>query len=124
MPEEITEIVRLILADGTILENCECGYSNRSVWCYLKGVTFSEAFQYFSKPERFNTITLELEFGNVIHRITYSNIEHITGIQQDHNGINVSLEGFNIETKKERIVNEEINEEAVDECYEDIYHTS
>lgn len=109
MSEEITGSVRLVLADGTVLDNCECGYSNRNVWCYLKGMSFSEAFQHFSKPELFSTIIFEMEFGNIIHRVTYSNIEHITGIYQGNSEIDISLEGYNIDIKKERIINEEIN---------------
>lgn len=34
---------RLILNDGTILENCEAGLTPTSLWLYLKGVPIQEA---------------------------------------------------------------------------------
>lgn len=97
--------VRLILKDGTILDNCECGYSNRSLWCYLRGIPFGEAFQYFSGPDKFETIIFDIIFGNTIDRITYSGFEQITAVQQSEFTVDVRLEGYKIDIKEERIYN-------------------
>ena len=103
MPNDIIDIKRLILADGTVLENCECGYSNRNLWCFLSGIPFSEAFQYFSGPEKFNTVIFEMTFGSITDRITYKGLEHITAVQQSEHTVDVRLEGYKIDIERERI---------------------
>lgn len=113
MSEEIIEIKKLILADGTVLENCECGYSNRSLWCFLKGIPFGEAFQYFSSPEKFKTVIFEMTFGRITDRITYSGFEEITAVQQSEETVDVRLEGYKITVEKERIFEDQSENQSV-----------
>ena len=103
MPDEENFKTRLILADGTVLEDCECGYASRSLWCFLKGVPFSEAFQYFSGPEKFNTVTFEMVMGDITDQIIYTGLEHILAVQQNDRTVDVRLEGYNVNIEKKRI---------------------
>lgn len=112
MPENENAGKRLILADGTILEGCECGYSNKMLWCFLNGISFAEAFQYFSNSDKFNKIIFEMHFADILDRITYSNIEQITAIEQGEFRTNVRLEGSNISIRKERIFTAQDREEV------------
>lgn len=71
MPD--TEVItRLILADGRVLDQSECGYSEGKLWCYLKNVTFVEAFQLFSDPEKTKNIIFEYGIDGQFKRIVYS----------------------------------------------------
>lgn len=108
MPEEGFN-KRLILNDGTVLENCDCGYSSRSLWCFLKGIPFGEAFQYFSSPEKFQSVTLELEYMDFTDRTVYSGFEAITSITQSENTVDVRLEGYKIDIEKTRIIHKNGN---------------
>ena len=112
MPGDIIDKKRLILLDGTVLEGCECGYSNRNLWCFLKGVSFGEAFQYFSGPEKFRTVIFEMEFTEVKHRIIYSGFDAITNVQQSEFTVDVCIYGSNIQIKRERIVDGVVEEEG------------
>ena len=103
MPDEFIEVKRLILADGTILDDCECGYSSKNLWCFLKGIPFGEVFGYFSEPRKYETVIFEMTFGDITDRITYSGLEHITAVQQGDETVDVRLEGYNVTVKKERI---------------------
>lgn len=95
---------RLILTDGTVLEDCDCGYSNKTLWCFLKGILFGEAFQYFSSPKKFQTVIFELEYMDFIDHFEYSGFEAITSVVQSENTVDVCLEGYKIETTRTRIV--------------------
>jgi hypothetical protein len=103
---------RLILADGTVLEDCDCGYSNKSLWCFLKGIPFGEAFQYFSSPTKFQTVIFELEYMDFIDRFEYSGFEEITSVVQSENTVDVRLEGYKIETNKSRIIKNDPSNES------------
>lgn len=102
MPDEGLK-KRLILADGTVLENCDCGYSNRSLWCFLTGVSFGEAFQYFSSPEKLKTVILQLEFMDFIDQTTYSGLQELVAIVQSEKTVDVHIEGYKITEEKKRI---------------------
>ena len=106
MPEEGFK-KRLILADGTILENCDCGFSNKSLWCFLSGVSFGEAFQYFSSPEKFKTVILQLEFMDFIDQTTYTGLQELVAIVQSENTVDVHLDGYKVEADKKRISKDE-----------------
>lgn len=108
---DLTNMRRLILKDGTILKNCECGYSSRSLWCFLKDIPFGQAFQYFSGPEKFETVVFEIINGDITDRITYSGFEAITAVQQSEFTVDVRLEGFEIEIKEERIFKQKDGEQ-------------
>lgn len=54
---------RLILADGTTIENGEAGYAEGFLWCYFSGMTLAEATGLFldtSKTER-----IRFEYGEM-----------------------------------------------------------
>lgn len=109
MPEET--ITRLILKDGTVLNNCECGYYNRSLWCYLKGYSFSEAFQLFSDPDNFETVIFEYGTKDYYKRISYSGFESITAVEQRELTVDVRLEGNEIIIHEDMIAQEDQNNE-------------
>ena len=100
--------VRLILADGTILNNCECGYADGNLWCFLKGISFSDAFTYFSDIDKFNMIVFEMGFSNDFYdRITYSGFTELNTIQQGDETVDVRLKGKEIKIEKEHIPTKE-----------------
>lgn len=103
---------RLILKDGTILDDCRCGYSDRSLWCFLRNISFYEAFRYFSSPEVFETVVFEMEDDYFIDRFTYSGIENIVSVIQREDEVNVRLEGYQIEKVSEHIVKESDEDHA------------
>lgn len=51
----------VVLADGTRLEESQCGYANHHLWCYVKGLSFQEVFAVFSDPEK--TIDIRFRYG-------------------------------------------------------------
>lgn len=82
---------RLIMGDGTVFEEGECGYAEHQLWCWIKNITFAEAFAVFSNPFKTNTI-----------RFIHSNIEEIyTGfttiniIKQSEFTVDIRLVGEN-----------------------------
>lgn len=50
---------RLILADGTEIENGEAGYADGFLWCWLTGMTLQEAALIFFSPEKTELIIFE-----------------------------------------------------------------
>ena len=42
----------IVLADGTVLENCTCSYAEHMLWCMAHNMTINEAFAVFSNPEK------------------------------------------------------------------------
>ena len=96
--------VRLILHDGTVLNNCECGYYKKNLWCYLKGISFSDAFRYFSDPEAYYSVTFDMGFQPAFfERIVYTGFTDMTAIQKEEDRISVRLEGDNITIEENRI---------------------
>ena len=53
----------LIMKDGTILTDSQCGYADHTLWCYVKGLTMSEAFAMFSDPEKTGKIIFRYSYG-------------------------------------------------------------
>lgn len=105
MPDENDMTTRLILADGTVLNKCECGYSEKNLWCFLdkETVSFLEACQYFSDLDCYNMIIFELGFSDYTDVITYSNIEDCIAIQKTEKTIDVRLIGNDIKIEQKRI---------------------
>lgn len=99
MPEDKFK-KRLILNDGTVLENCECGYASRSLWCFLSDIPFGEVFQYFSSPDKFSTVIFELEYEKYKDIFTYSGLEQITSVVQNEFTVDVRLEGYHVNIDK------------------------
>lgn len=50
---------RLILADGTTIENGEAGYSSGYLWLWMPGMTLPEAAGIFLDPEKTKKVTFE-----------------------------------------------------------------
>ena len=94
-------MTRLVLKDGTILNDCECGYCNGSLWCYLKGLSFNEAFQQFSDPSKLSEITFEYGTETYYRQTIYSGFTNIIAIEKRDFTIDVRLEGYDtaIETR-------------------------
>lgn len=57
MPEKTGQ--RLILKDGTRIENGSCGYADGRLWCWVTGYTIAEAAQVFCLPEKTDKIVYE-----------------------------------------------------------------
>ncbi len=51
------------LNNGTIFEDSDCGYADRKLWCFIKGISFGEAYAAFSDPE--STKEIRFLYGNV-----------------------------------------------------------
>ena len=82
MAGEYNRFSRLKLKDGTVLDDCSCGYANREIWCFLKGRTIFEAIQIFSDPAKFETIIFEFGIPIDYTRLTYSGITELITIDQ------------------------------------------
>jgi len=54
---------RLILADGTKLEDSYAGYAEGYLWCYLRGLSMAEAGALFLDPEK--TAVIKFEYGEM-----------------------------------------------------------
>ena len=99
---------RLILADGIVLNKCECGYYKKTLWCYLKDISFSEAFAYFDKPEAYHKIIFDMGFQPAFFdRIIYDGFTDVTALQKEEDRISVRLEGDHIDITEQRIYTEE-----------------
>ena len=93
---------KLVLKDGSILNECSCGFDGEySIWCFLKDISFAEAFQHFSSPTSFETVVYEMEDFVTLHRTTYSGLVELSAIQQERDRVNVRLKGPDIRIQKE-----------------------
>lgn len=54
---------RLILADGTRIEDGEAGYAEGFLWCYFGGMTMTEAAGIFLDAEK--TARIRFEYGEM-----------------------------------------------------------
>lgn len=61
MPEKKGQ--RLILADGTTIENGSCGYASAHLWCWLPGSTMQEAAALFFDASK--TARIVYEYGEM-----------------------------------------------------------
>lgn len=62
---------RLILADGTRLENSTAGYAEGFLWCYVHEMSMPETAALFFDPAKTATITFEYgEMTDVYHGMT------------------------------------------------------
>lgn len=82
MPEQKTG-ERLILNDGTQIENGRCGYSDGHLWCWVKDFTMMQAAQVFFDPNKTNRIVYE--YGEMSD--TYENFTNCTNLMIDSDGI-------------------------------------
>ena len=73
MPRDFSS--HLVLADGTVLENSNCGVADDSLWVWVAGKTLNECFKIFSNPDK--TSRIEAYFVN--HTI-YTGFTELTSI--------------------------------------------
>lgn len=91
MPEN-NEVRRIILADGTVLDESECGYADKRLWCYLKKLTLNQAFQIFSDPEKTNKIIFEYGYVDSPVQEEYLDFVDLISINKRELTIDVCLE--------------------------------
>lgn len=73
---------RLILMDGSVIENGQCGYSNGCLWCWVTGMTMLQAAQLFLDPTK--TSRIVFEYGEMSD--TYDNFTSCTNFFIDMDG--------------------------------------
>lgn len=95
---------RIVLADGTVIENSECDGSTKRVWCFLRGMDIFEAFRLFSSPEKFRTVVFESGIAERYTRITYSGIVTLNEVSVTSGMINLRLIGDNIVSDEQTII--------------------
>ena len=89
----------IVLADGMVLEDSECGYAEHTLWCMLKNMTFAEAFAVFSDTAK----TSRIEYTLLNKKYTYIGFTELTLIQQSEFTVDVRLIGESIEIIEENI---------------------
>ena len=73
---------RLILNDGTVIENGEAGYSNGVLWCYFDGYTIQQAGSLFFNASV--TAKITFEYGEMTDE--YEGFNNCVGIKIDSDG--------------------------------------
>lgn len=79
----------LKLADGTILESSDCGYSDRKLHCWVKNKTLAEVFALFTDPEK----TKEIRYCSRGTTLVYRGFTEIDLIGVMEDCIDVRLVG-------------------------------
>jgi len=123
MSQEDRLIKRLILKDGTIFDGSTCGYTEDDVWCFLLDIDFTQAFYYFSNPENYEEISMDVGIRNgLVDRVTYKGLTECTAITKHKNQIDIRLTGSDIQVietsfidHEDPEVEEENQEERLDE---------
>lgn len=104
-------VYRLKLGDGTVLENCQCGYYEKTLTCFLEGISFAEAFSYFNEVSKFSTIIFEIDEPNFLDKTTYSGWNRLISITQKTTRVEVYIEGDDISITHERSLKKEDDSE-------------
>ena len=74
---------RLILMDGTTIENGACGYADGFLWCYIRGYTMAQAATVFFDPSKTGRITFQYgEMSDV-----YEGFTNCTNLSVDTDGL-------------------------------------
>lgn len=81
MPEQ-KEGQRLILNDGTIIENGRCGYADGHLWCWVTGYTMQTASAVFFDPDK--TSKIIYEYGEMSDE--YDDFINCTNLFIDNDG--------------------------------------
>lgn len=82
---------KLVLNDGTVFEDGECGYAEHTLWCYVKNCTMAEAFAVFSDPNK----TQEIKFIYGTKEVTYVGFTEMNLIKVSEFTIDIRLVGEN-----------------------------
>ena len=105
MPENF--LYQLLLTDGTTLNNCSCGLYDNTLTCFIKDLSFVDAFKYFMDPDNFSTITFDIVYSmGFTDRIEYNGLERVISVIQKKGQVDICLEGSNITKKSSRIYNQ------------------
>lgn len=73
---------RLILMDGTIIENGRCGYADGRLWCWVTGYTMQQAAGIFFDPDKTGEIVYQ--YGEMSDR--YEGFTVCTNLFIDNDG--------------------------------------
>jgi len=68
----------ILLANDTVLENARCGYSDRSLWCWIPDKKMVDMFELFSDPENLKTIQCKF----LTTRTLYKGFTELLAIQK------------------------------------------
>ena len=78
---------RLILNDGTELENGEAGYSGNTLWCYVPGISIQQAAALFFDREK--TAKIVFQYGEM--QDVYEGYTDPAIIMQADNQVKIAL---------------------------------
>lgn len=78
---------RLILNDGTVLENAQAGYASGVLWCYVPGITMQQAAALFFDPAK--TQKIIFQYGEM--EDTWEGFTVPVAMLQDEFQISISL---------------------------------
>ena len=81
------EGIRLILGNGTVIENGRAGYASGFLWLHLPGWTMQQAAAAAFDPSAFGNITFQ--YGEM--EDTYTGFTVCTNIMQDEDEITVCM---------------------------------
>ena len=95
---------KLVLKDGTVFEEGECGYADRYLWCWIKNATFAEVFAGFSDPAK----TIEIQAYERTKIVIYYGFDQLdvirrTEVKPGEWTIDVRLTGENIRMEEKPI---------------------
>ena len=103
---------RITLNNGTIFEDCQCGYFDENVlWLYLKDASIAEVFSKFAIPESYSKVTFDIVDKYRTVRTIYSGLTSIFAILQKPTTVDVCLKGDNIIVEEEIIKEKEVDSE-------------
>lgn len=78
---------KVVMADGTELLDAEIGYTDQHIWCFLKNVTFPEAYDLFSDPLK--TQVLIFDYGDM--QDVHEGFTELHTIKKTEDGVNVRM---------------------------------
>ena len=73
---------RLILNDGTVIEDGEAGCSGASLWCWFRGYTLQKASQLFFNKKK--TAVIRFQYGDM--EDTYTGFTECVNLSIDSDG--------------------------------------
>lgn len=78
---------RLILNDGTVLEDAQAGYDSGVLWCYVPGITMQQAAVLFFDPAKTQKIVFQYgEMENTLEGFTV-----VTAMLQNEDQVSIGL---------------------------------
>ena len=87
----------LILANGVRLDDCQAGFADGNLWCWLHGCTFGKAYELFSVPENIAEITFV--YGHL--KAVFRGADTIKAIMTNRDGIQVMVTGADMTMEKD-----------------------